>query len=62
MGASPWMATVVAVVKVRVLIRLGQVGSVALCGVLQFAQRIGGWVYAGPFLHAVRLQGCSLVS
>jgi len=61
MGASPWMATVVAVVKVRALIRLEQLGSVALCGVLQFAQRIGGWVHAVPFFHAGRLQGCSLV-
>jgi len=43
--------------KDQVLIRSGQLGSLALWGVWQLAQQIGGWVQAGPFLQVEMVQG-----
>jgi len=53
MGASPGLvvAFVFVLLKDQILIRWGQLGSVALWGVPQLAQQIGGCVQAGPFLH-----------
>ena len=62
MGASPWLTAAVAVLKVRSLTRSGQFGSLALCGELQFAHRIGGWVQVGPFLQVGSVHGWSRVS
>ena len=58
MGVSPMVAVLP---KVRSLIRSGQFGSLALWDALQFTQRIGGWVQAGPFLQVGRVHGCSRV-
>ena len=61
MGASPWMATPVALLKVLSFAHSGQFGSVALCGELQFAHQMGGWVQVGSFLQVERVHGCSQV-
>jgi len=61
MGASPWLVAFVGLLRVRSFIRSGQLGLLALCGELQLAQRIGGWVQTGPFLQVGSVHGCSRV-
>jgi len=65
MGASPGVVVAVVFVlllKDRILMRVGQLGSLALWGALQLAQQIGGWVQVGPLLQAGMVHGWSLVS
>jgi len=50
MGASPGVVVAIVFVlllKDRILMRVGQLGSLALWGASQLAQQIGGWVQVG---------------
>ena len=64
MGASPGLVVAFVfalLLKERILIHSGQLGSLALWGVWQLVQQISGWVQAGPFLQVGMVQGWSLV-
>jgi len=65
MGASPGVVVAIVFVlllKDRILICLGQLGSLALWGASQLAQLIGGWVQVGPLLQAEMVHGWFFVS
>jgi len=65
MEVSPgvFMAIIfVLLLKDRILMRVGQLGLLALWGVSQLAQQIGGWVQVGPLLQAGIVYGWSFVS
>ena len=62
-GGVSWVGRIirVRVFEGQILIWWGQLRSVALWGVPQLVQQIGGWVQAGLFLHIDMVHGWSFV-